>query len=239
VVEMKQPSKPWMKFYPSDWQSDPALRMCSLAARGFWIECMVIMHKSDDYGMLLINGKKPSNSQLGILVGASENEVKELLLDLENSGVFSINRNGVIYSRRMVRDEIKSRKNRDNGKLGGNPSLSKQTIKTQSDNPPLKTQRLEARGQRLETRKEEEEKRYKYSGKIISLTAQDYDRWADTFYTLDLKAELLSLDEYYSDAGVADWFVRTSSALRKRHNENLQNKPPEVDHMEQAMREAR
>ena len=31
---------PWMKFYPSDWRSDAALRTVSSAARGLWMDML-------------------------------------------------------------------------------------------------------------------------------------------------------------------------------------------------------
>ena len=45
---------PWMKFYTADWRSDPALRMCSMAARGLWVEMICLMHEATPYGQLLI-----------------------------------------------------------------------------------------------------------------------------------------------------------------------------------------
>jgi hypothetical protein len=136
-----------MKFYPSDWRSDPALRMCSMAARGLWIEIIALMHEATPYGHLTINGKAVSEKQLAALCGGSPDEITDLLLELEASGVFSRKKNGVIFSRRMERDEIKSRKNRENGEKGGNPSLSKDNEKEQSLNPEVKAQKPEARSQ--------------------------------------------------------------------------------------------
>lgn len=138
---------PWMKFYPADWRADPALRMCSLAARGLWMEMLAIMHEATPRGDLLVNGRPVTPAQLASLSGCPVVEIDEALSELGNAGVFSVRRNGVIYSRRMERDEIKSRKNRANGKMGGNPSLGKQREKTGSDNPPDKAQKPEARSQ--------------------------------------------------------------------------------------------
>ncbi|ANB33251.1 hypothetical protein M2324_003640 [Rhodovulum sulfidophilum] len=39
-------SDPWLKFYTSDWRSDPGLRMCGLAARGLWVEMICLMHEA-------------------------------------------------------------------------------------------------------------------------------------------------------------------------------------------------
>ena len=138
--------QPWLKFYPSDWRSDPKLRMCSLAARGLWIEMLALMHEANPRGHLLVNGIAPNAQQLSVLVGSLA-DVSELLTELESVDVFSRTESGVIYSRRMTRDEAKSAEAKANGALGGNPTLKPGV------NPPDKTQKPEARNQRLEEKK--------------------------------------------------------------------------------------
>lgn len=151
-------SNPWMKFFPSDWRADPALRICGMAARGLWVEILAIMHEATPRGHLLVNGVQPTARQLAALVGAAADEVEILLAELEEAGVFSRKRNGVIYSRRMERDEIKASKNRANGRMGGNPALTASTCNPDDNPPPVnrmdkaedKTQKPEARGQKPE-----------------------------------------------------------------------------------------
>src|SRR5687768_11828065 len=111
------------RFYWADWRSDPKLRMCSLAARGLWIELLAIMAESEPRGHLLINGVSPSLSTLSTLVNTHHRTLKALLNELESYGVFSRRDDGVIYSRRMVRDEEKTAERRRCGALGGNPDL--------------------------------------------------------------------------------------------------------------------
>jgi hypothetical protein len=96
---------PWLKFYPSDWLSDEALRCCPLDARGLWIDLIAIMAKSESHGHLLIGGKPATNDQLARISGVSLERVSELLAELESAGVFSRNAKGSIYSRKMVREE--------------------------------------------------------------------------------------------------------------------------------------
>ena len=36
-------------FYSGDWLKEPTLRMCSLAARGAWIDLLMFMHAGDDF----------------------------------------------------------------------------------------------------------------------------------------------------------------------------------------------
>ncbi|HEY8138782.1 MAG TPA: hypothetical protein VIF61_13145, partial [Methylocystis sp.] len=117
---MKQP---WLKFFPSDWRADPALRMCSLAARGLWIEMLCLMHEARPHGSLLVNGKPVTVAGLANLVGAGVAEVEGFLAELEEAGVFSRDADGALYSRRMRRDEERAAANRVNGRAGGNPSL--------------------------------------------------------------------------------------------------------------------
>lgn len=126
---------PWMKFYPQDWRSDEKLRLCSLAARGLWIEMLAIMHRSERYGQLMIGGKAPTEAQLAVQVGTSPQDVQALLSELESAEVFSRTGSGVIYSRRMTRDYKKAQNARKNGKKGGNPKLSNNTGNPGWDNP--------------------------------------------------------------------------------------------------------
>ena len=124
---------PWMKFYPSDWRADPALRMCGLAARGLWMEMLALMHEATPRGSLIVNGKPVTSPMLASLTGATISEVETLTAQLEENGVFSRKKNGVIFSRRIERDENKARKNRENGKMGGNPTLCNNEKKEASD----------------------------------------------------------------------------------------------------------
>lgn len=126
-------AKPWMKFYPRDWRADEKLRMCSLAARGLWMEMLALMHGSERYGHLLISGNAPTGAQIAVLAGAQANQVTDLLGELEEARVFSRTATGVIYSRRMTDDERKARTARKNGKSGGNPKLCNGKRKSSSD----------------------------------------------------------------------------------------------------------
>lgn len=127
-----------MKFYPADWQSDQALRVCSLAARALWIECMAIMHRAEPYGHLLVNGLRPSNEQLAVLAGCPSDQLPTLLDELIRAGVPSRTRNGTIYSRRMTRDERRRRdgeKAAETGSIAGS-RRSRQATENKPENLP-------------------------------------------------------------------------------------------------------
>lgn len=118
--------QPWLKFYPSDWSGDRKLHMCSIGARGLWLEMMCVMHEADPYGHLVTDGKPVNNRQIASLVGISLSECGRYLMELESAGVYSRTETKTIYSRRMVKDKEKAEEDRKNGKGGGNPKITKE-----------------------------------------------------------------------------------------------------------------
>lgn len=162
---MAEGKQPWLKFYPSDWRSDPKLRMCSLAARGLWIEMLALMHEANPRGHLLVNGIAPSDTQLAVLIGSPL--VQDLTSELEQVGVFSRTNNGVIYSRRMTRDDAKAETARVNGSLGGNPALNPEV------KPPDKPQIPESRSQSLD------KKAFRSKRKRVSYPPDFEEFWND------------------------------------------------------------
>lgn len=97
--------RPAFQFYPADWRKDSALQSCSTAAKGLWIEMMCIAHECSPYGVLSINGKPMTTSQIARLAGESEKGAAKLIAELEGAGVFNRDAQGAIFSRRMLRDE--------------------------------------------------------------------------------------------------------------------------------------
>jgi hypothetical protein len=114
----------WSKFQWQDWISDAALRSCSLAARGLWMDLLCLCHEGEPHGHLTISGQAPSIGQIARLVGANYNLVAKLLDELDRHQVFSRTAEGVIFSRRQVRDEARSAAAVAWGKRGGNPALT-------------------------------------------------------------------------------------------------------------------
>jgi hypothetical protein len=136
------PHLPYIKWYPTDWRADPRLRMCSLAARGLWIDLIGYMHEGAPYGHLTINDEIPTLPDITALVGRPLSEVRKAMAELEARQVYSVDEVGRMFSRRMVRDKAKAEKDRENGKGGGNPKLKGGV------NPQDKAQIPEARDQK-------------------------------------------------------------------------------------------
>lgn len=94
----KNPSCRW---FFKDWHNDEALALCSLAARGLWIELLCLCAENDGY--LLIAGKRPSLAALARYCRVPHTSLYTGLKELEKNDVFSRDENGTIYNRRMVR----------------------------------------------------------------------------------------------------------------------------------------
>ncbi len=141
MTNISAQKRPAFQFYPADWRKDTALQSCSLVARGLWHELMCLMHECEPYGHLAVNSKAMKPDQVARLVGISSREYLKLLGELMDAGVPSVNKEGLIYSRRMVRDEHIRNVRAQAGKKGGNPNLVGKKVKhlvKQKDNQDSK-----------------------------------------------------------------------------------------------------
>lgn len=112
---------------------------------------LCIAAEADPTGYVLVNGRTPTTTDLARMTGEPEAVIQSALEELDRNGVFSRDRKDRIYSRRIVRDEKTSEKNRKNGRGGGNPTLWAESEKPRPlkppDKPPDKAKRPEARVQ--------------------------------------------------------------------------------------------
>lgn len=216
---------PWMKFYPQDWRGDQTLRICSLEARGLWIEMVCIMHEADPYGHLVINGHPVTDAQLGALTGTDLSTISRLKTELETAGVYSKTGKGTIYSRRMNRDHKKMKDGEKNAKKRWkgektDDSQDNENIDEKSapngvangspkQNPIVRSQKLEAR-----------KKEYWWAGTVIKLLRKHYDEWGAIFPGSDDQFTdwLISRDRWLAEQAPhvrANWFISTRKAIEK------------------------
>lgn len=94
--------RPAFQFYPSDWRNDPGLRLCSIGARGLWMDMMCLMHEGQPYGHLTVMGRHMPPEALARLVGEGAAPVKRWLKELGENEVYSTTEDGVIFSRMMI-----------------------------------------------------------------------------------------------------------------------------------------
>jgi hypothetical protein len=182
-----------MKWYPSDWRGDPLVKACTPIARYVWFEMLGLMHEAEPYGHLVLNGRAMDIPILSRVISVDPRTITTALKELESFGVFSRTDDGVIISRRLIRDHEASSKRQVNGFLGGSPILKAKTspYKKQSlsdgmvnleDNHEVKPQKPEARSQKPEAKKKEEEPSLALTGAAL-VPADDWpaDAW-DQFW---------------------------------------------------------
>lgn len=97
---------PGFIFYPGDWMKDPELRSVSSEARGLWIDMLCLMFESQPRGYLLLRGgKSVTAASLSRMTGNLEPKVIQWIEELDDKGVFSRDDQGIIFCRKMVRDQ--------------------------------------------------------------------------------------------------------------------------------------
>lgn len=92
--------------------------------------CIAASH--DPIGYIAVAGRGLEETDIARMTGGTESEVHVLLGELDRNGVFSRDRKGTIYSRRMVADAKKAAIAKKNGKEGGNPTLCNSDINSAS-----------------------------------------------------------------------------------------------------------
>lgn len=139
---------PYIDLYIGDWLKD-SVAGCSLSAQGLWLRLLFIMQESPERGRLLKQNAKQNGSKFPSLLepidevclsrrcGCSVDEFQLLMAELWDAGVPSIE-NGVIFSRRMVKDERLRKIRSDAGSRGGKKTMasvcsSKSSSKTQAN----------------------------------------------------------------------------------------------------------
>ena len=141
---------PAFQFYPADWLNDIKLQSCSLAAQGLLLNLMCLMHQSETYGKLLINGSKPQGKEVAHLLRLHHKTYHTRLIELILKGVLYEDENKVVCCKRMIKDEYIRQVRRESGKLGGSPLL-KQKVKyrvKQKSTPSSSSSPLEKKRER-------------------------------------------------------------------------------------------
>ena len=118
--------QPYFPLYVQDYLTDEKLNECSAATQGIYIKIMCLMHKSNQYGTILLkqkdkqNGSKIKNfaSKLVRHLPFTENEIESALTELVEEEVLHIE-GDKIYQKRMVKDNDLSLKRAKAGKKGG------------------------------------------------------------------------------------------------------------------------
>lgn len=119
--------QPYLPLYIQDFLTDEKLIECSAKATGVYVRLMCIMHKSEDYGKILLKQKDKQNDKqienfaikLGKQMPYSQQEIHDALEELLHEKVLSIE-GDFLVQKRMVKDNALSLVRSEAGKKGAN-----------------------------------------------------------------------------------------------------------------------
>ena len=118
--------QPYLPLYVQDFLTDEKLMECSASATGIYIRLLCIMHKSDEYGVILLKQKdKQTDNQiknfaikLAKYLPYSTEEIISGITELLAEGVLQ-NGSDKLSQKRMIKDNDISIKRAESGKKGG------------------------------------------------------------------------------------------------------------------------
>ena len=125
-------SQPYIPLYVQDFMTDEKLSECSAESTGVYIRVMCIMHKSQEYGTVLLKQKDKQNPskiknfavKLHRLMPYSVDVIERSLTELVDEEVLTIE-GDVLMQRRMVRDGNISLIRANAGSKGGKTAQGK------------------------------------------------------------------------------------------------------------------
>jgi hypothetical protein len=117
---MAKDKLPALQFYTGDWRKDPGVQALDHELKGIWIDLLCMMHESPERGRLVLpNGCSFPDEGIARNLGLSEATWKQKRSTLLAYGVASEDEHGVLYNRRMVRDERIRHARARAGAIGG------------------------------------------------------------------------------------------------------------------------
>lgn len=146
---MSRREQPYIPFYASDFLSDEKLRECSAESVGVYIMLMCLLHKQEEYGVILLKQKDKQNENniLNFAFKLSKHlpyDVDVINRALEELIEFDVIQLGGdngdrLSQKRMVKDAQLSQKRAEAGKKGGTARVKKNSS-VASDFAQAKTQ---------------------------------------------------------------------------------------------------
>jgi hypothetical protein len=99
---------PSTRWFFNDWDNEPGMKFCSLAAQGLWFKMLGLAARSREYGVVLIGDHPSLRTDLPALLAPSCGETVEtigkLVDDLITFKVAAVDEGGRVINRRMVRE---------------------------------------------------------------------------------------------------------------------------------------
>jgi len=124
--------QPYLPLYVDDWMNNNKLKICSPGAHGLMISIMCLMHKSENYGIILLKQKFKQSikqeenfaSQIAKLTSFDLLDTTKYFAELIDEKVLRIDGETLVCDR-MVKDANTSKKRSFSGKTGGTKTQNK------------------------------------------------------------------------------------------------------------------
>lgn len=110
--------RPFMQFYTQDYECDARVKSCSPLAELLLLRTIFLMHRCTPYGHLAIDGIAMSARQMAHELRMTPYRLRKLFDELLSKQVLHRADDGVIYCKRMVRDEYRRQVQAVAGKEG-------------------------------------------------------------------------------------------------------------------------
>jgi hypothetical protein len=125
----RNPDNPSTTFFWNDWDNEPGMKFCELAAQGLWVKMLSLAARSHEYGVVLIGDHPSLRKDLPALLAASCGETAEaigkLVDDLITFKVASVDDRGRVFNRRMVAEAELSAARSEAGRKGADVTNGK------------------------------------------------------------------------------------------------------------------
>jgi len=222
----KEDRRPAQQWYWGDWFSAFDVRLCSLEARGLWIDMLGIMFQSEIRGTLTISRKKVNSKTLAKIVGDTENKIAKLLQKLEAKNVFSRLGDGTIICRRMYRESVRKEEISEARSKAGKEGAKKRWQEDSKDknkkiakiaaSTSSSTSSSTSKSKKEEIIKKKEvkidfnfEKR-----KFLNINVEDKAGWLDAYPAVDIEAQLRIMRE---------WLLANPSRKKSNYRQFINN----------------
>jgi len=177
--------KPWLKFEPSAWLSDPKLRSCTTSERGVLIDLICLAHRNCDYGYLGFKNDADGVRMIAKCLSIARRTLAKCIANLIDMERICIANDGEMYIKRMIQDHEYACKQSTNGEKGGNPTLK-----------PDKTIEDKTKGD-----KTREPKRSYGEFNSVFLTDEEYNNLKAKYGQSKLNTAIEVLDTYIASKG--------------------------------------
>lgn len=196
---------PWMQFCVGDWFKDPGIQLLDATERGIWLHMLFLMWDSN--GRLSINGKPYPLEGIAAQLRVSSSVIISCVGKLLDYGIAEIDNNGVLSSRRLIRDLEVRRIASENGRKGGNPKLKQISNQTE---PKTKKKEIAVAIQKYQQPDREGNPRSQLKGfNHIWLSQPEIDRIRERFQDLNFTAE----QKKFAVEKVDSWFAENPKKL--------------------------